>query len=107
MSNKNDTAVCVVCGKHYKTCLSCRNQKLKPWRNIADSINCYKIFLTLSQYNNHHISKDEAKRQLETISYNKNELKESVRDEITKIIYTSETVKKPSLKNNPDKKCEQ
>ena len=92
-----DMSTCVICGKQYKTCLSCQNEiSLKPWRTITDEINCYKIFLVLSQYNNGYIKKDEAKKQLEKIRYNESELRESVRETIKEIMSTSETKKNTS-----------
>lgn len=92
-----DMSTCVICGKQYKTCLSCQQEiSLKPWRTITDEINCYKIFLVLSQYNNGYIKKDEAKKQLEKIRYNESELRESVRETIKEIMSTSETKKNTS-----------
>lgn len=93
--SKSNKATCIVCGKEYDVCLSCKDQnKIKPWRNITDNVNCYKIFLALTQYNNEYISKDEAKKQLDGIVYNKAELKESVQAKIDEIINTTELTKK-------------
>ena len=90
-------STCIICGKQYKTCLSCQQEiSLKPWRTITDEINCYKIFLVLSQYNNGYIKKDEAKKQLEKIRYNESELRESVRETIKEIMSASETKKNTS-----------
>ena len=92
-----DMSTCIICGKQYKTCLSCQQEiSLKPWRTITDEINCYKIFLVLSQYNNGYIKKDEAKKQLEKIRYNESELRESVRETIKEIMSASETKKNTS-----------
>lgn len=58
-------AKCSICGKPYHICDSCLEQKtFKPWKTIADSINCYKIYTAISNYNNKHISKEETKRLL-------------------------------------------
>lgn len=82
-------STCVVCGSEYDVCLSCKDQdRIKPWRSIADSVDCYKIFLALSQYSNGYISKDEAKRQLGQIQYNKNTLKEEVHAKVDEIMHT-------------------
>lgn len=87
MSDNNNTATCAVCGKSYKPCLSCRSQnRISYWRNIADSITCYKIFLAVSQYNNGYLSKEEAREQLERVTFDKDELKESVRRQVTEIM---------------------
>lgn len=85
-----DTATCSICGKEYKACLSCRNQDaIKPWRNIADAVDCYKIFLVISQYNNGYLSKDDAKKQLEQVSFDKKSLRKSVQAKIDEILGTS------------------
>lgn len=51
MSMKNN-AVCAVCGKPYHICSDIQTSKINPWRSITDSINCYKIHLTLLDYTN-------------------------------------------------------
>lgn len=84
---KMNKATCVICGKNYDVCLSCKDQaRIKPWRSIADSADCYKIFLVLTQYNNGYISKDEAKKQLGEIQYSIDTLKEDVRVKVIEIM---------------------
>lgn len=102
--SKTDMAVCTICGRNYKTCLSCKNLNItKPWRSITDTVECYKIFLAVSQYNNGYISKDEAKRQLEEISFNIEDLKESVQAKIAEIMSVPESAKKIVSKSSADK----
>ena len=99
--NNSEIATCIICGKPYKTCLSCKKEiTIKPWRNITDKVECYQIFLVLSQYNNGHIKKDEAKKQLEKIKYDINELKPSVRDAIEEIISSKIDNKKNTNKSD-------
>ena len=106
MSEYNN-AKCSICGKPYHICDSCAEQKqFKPWRTITDSINCYKIYTAISDYNNKHISKDEARDYLSKCNLNeyKNYLPEIVLviDEILKIerkTYKRNTVKEVSEKN--------
>lgn len=110
MSNQ-EMATCVICGKKYKACLSCKDQiKIKPWKSITDTIDCYKIFLAITQWNNGYISKDEAKKQLESIKFNDKDLSESVRNKIKEIMSDSSAqvanLKKTTSKNTADKKCE-
>lgn len=97
---KTMKATCVICGRQYDVCLSCKDQnKIKPWRSITDSVNCYKVFLVLTQLNNGYISKEEAKSQLEQITFNKNSLREDVRNKVDEIMsYTIERTKRS--KNN-------
>ncbi len=88
MNHNKDFATCAVCGKSYKPCLSCRagQNRISYWRNIADSINCYKIFLAVSQYNNGYLSKAQAREQLEAIPFDEKELRETVRVKIAEIM---------------------
>ena len=51
MSLKNN-ATCAICGKSYRICSDVQRSKIKPWRSITDSINCYKIHLVLLDYTN-------------------------------------------------------
>lgn len=99
-----DMATCIVCGKTYKTCLSCKHlDVIKPWRSIADNVVCYKIFLVVSQYNSGHISKEEAKRQLNELKFDVKELKPSIQNSIAEITSVPETAKKIVPKGTVDK----
>ena len=60
--------------------------KLKPWRTIADTADCYKIFLALAQYQNGYLSKEEARKQLAQISYHEDELSEPIRNQVREIL---------------------
>ena len=106
--NSSDMSTCIICGKKYETCLSCKDlDVIKPWRSVTDCVEHYKIFLIISQYNNGYIKKDEAKKQLEDIKYNIDELKASIQDKIKEIMSTVENHKKTSVsKSTVGKKCE-
>ena len=94
----SDLATCVVCGKKYKACLSCKEQlKIRPWQHITDTAECYKIFLALSQYNNGYITKDEAKQELLQIKYDKSELYENIQKSIDKIMDTGKPIEKDAV----------
>ncbi|MEY8525142.1 hypothetical protein D7X98_18895 [bacterium 1XD8-76] len=59
-------AKCSICGTAYHVCSTCKSTKtLTPWRTIADTIDCYKIFTVVKQYTNKEITKDKAKEMLE------------------------------------------
>ena len=59
-------AKCEICGKMYHMCNSCADSlTFKPWRSVVDSIEHFKIYIVLSDYTNKHISKGEAKQELE------------------------------------------
>lgn len=82
-----ETAVCIVCGKRYQACLSCKDRiRQKPWKSITDTIDCYKIFLAITQYNNGYTTKEETIKHLEAIHYDEENLSESVRNRIKEIM---------------------
>lgn len=98
--SKTMKAVCAICGREYDVCLSCRDQnKIKPWRSITDTVVCYKVFLVLTQLNNGYISKEEAKSQLEQITFNKNDLREDVRNKVDEIMSSTTERTKRSKTN--------
>lgn len=57
-------ASCGICGKKYHLCMSCQESKLNPWRSIVDSVEHYKIFIIIRDYENGYINKTEANNQL-------------------------------------------
>ena len=62
----NETnAVCAICGQKYYVCHACKSTKtLTPWRIIADTMDCYKIYTVLRHYTNGSMPKETAQRQL-------------------------------------------
>lgn len=86
-------ATCIICGKEYDACLSCKDKiSLRPWKTVTDTIDCYKLFLILAQFNKGSLTKDVAKKQLSNIKYNLDELKEHDKKVVLEIM--SETIKK-------------
>lgn len=53
---------CIVCGKEYETC-NC-SKDLKTYKVITDSVNCYQIYLIVSDFVNGVITREEAKKML-------------------------------------------
>lgn len=59
-------AKCAICGKPYRICKSCEDiESFAPWRTVTDTIDCYKIFLVLSEYTKTK-NKEQAKKELST-----------------------------------------
>lgn len=59
---------CVICGKGYHACDSCNEIKsFTSWRSLTDTIEHFKIFTILKDYNNKLISANEAKKLLSGI----------------------------------------
>lgn len=56
---------CSICGREYNFCFGCTDIKTyTPWRTIVDSIEHYKIFMVLRDFDNKYIDKKSAKEQL-------------------------------------------
>lgn len=93
--SESKKATCSICGKKYDLCLSCRKElSIKPWKEVADTESCYKLYMCLLQFNNGYISKDEAKKQIEKINYNIDDLRDSVKESINSILSSPKTTKK-------------
>lgn len=95
---------CVVCGKGYHACDSCNETKsFTPWRTLTDSIEHFKIFTILKNYNNKLIDKNEAKRLLSNMDLSD---KDSFKDGSKKLldeIFKEDVVVKKSTKKKPQK----
>lgn len=79
---------CTICGTKYHVCGSCANAKtFKPWRTIACSINCYKIFMALNSYTNGYATKEETRTILEELDLSNLEtLEENIKASIQEIL---------------------
>lgn len=60
----NINAYCSICGNGYNMCLTCQESKINPWRSIVDSVEHYKIFIIIRDYENGYIDKNEANKLL-------------------------------------------
>lgn len=62
---------CSICGKRYHFCVDCGNAKtFTPWRTIVDTIEHYKIYIVIRDYENKYIDISSAKEQLNKIDLN-------------------------------------
>lgn len=83
MAEKNN-AICTICGKGYRRCLSCKSQmQAAPWKIYADTPEHYKIFQVVQGFDTGVYSKEEAKERLQNIDLS--DLDE-LRDHIKRII---------------------
>lgn len=65
MPQKPNT-VCSICGQKYYVCNACKSTKaFHPWRIIADTMDCYKIYMIVHHYANGSMAKETAQKQLE------------------------------------------
>lgn len=88
---------CIICGKGYHACDSCAEVKtFQPWRVLTDSSEHWKIYMTIKDFNDGIISKDEAAKQLQNCDLTGRErFKPSAKASIDKILSDDKkTVKK-------------
>lgn len=58
-------AKCSICGRKYHVCNDCAAAKsFTPWRKVACSVDCYRIFTVLNDYTNGRTDKEETKKLL-------------------------------------------
>lgn len=77
---------CILCGKTYEYCPSCpRDAKKETWYTIYDSENCKNISKTLTEYNLHQITKEEAREALSKCNLSI-QLNDHYRNEIREIM---------------------
>ena len=88
MSNNKINNYCLICGKGYHVCNSCREIKqFAPWRTVVDTVNCFQIYTTLSDYNAGVIDTDKAREQLQNCDLSeKNSFKERPKKTIDTIM---------------------
>lgn len=103
MPNKFN-ATCAICGEHYYVCNTCKStKKLKPWRTITDSIECYKIYMIIHAYKNGSITKEKARKMLDECLLPQN-MQSHIKAVITEIIgcdkKTRQETKKGAENNN-------
>lgn len=59
---KKPNAVCSICGQPYYVCNACKSTKsLTPWRIVADTMDCYKVYTILRHYANGAVARKRRK----------------------------------------------
>ncbi|MGI6095528.1 MAG: hypothetical protein ACOYBL_08870 [Lachnospiraceae bacterium] len=104
--SKEFNAACSICGERYHVCNACKNVKtLKPWRSITDTIDCYKIYMIIHDYNNGAITKESARKMLDTCTLPKT-FQPHIKTAIDEIMFpekkrkTKKGVMENNLRNN-------
>lgn len=65
MQENYNLVSCKVCGKQYKACKNCEEQRgMGAWRAICDTAEHYKIYMTALAYEFGNITEDVAREQL-------------------------------------------
>ena len=85
--------ICIVCGKEYEYCNTCKdNKNLPAWLSIYHGDSCREIMHVATEFLAGNISKAEAKKRLESCDIkNKKNFSESIRTALDKI-YTKKVV---------------
>ena len=88
MSEKNN-AICSICGKPYRLCISCKDMiNLNPWKMHTDTSAHYTIYQILHGYSINVYSKDEAKAKLKKVDLSDfNSLRDNIKTLINKIMF--------------------
>ncbi len=73
------THSCKVCRKKYRTCNTCNELKsFETWRNIACSMPCYQLWMTLTEFNCGRITAAHAKEYIATLDLDGKEFGEDI-----------------------------
>lgn len=78
---------CILCGKEYKYCKSCRSDaKKEPWHSLFDTENCKNISKALTDYNLKKATKEETQSILSQCDLSISFKKDVYRNEIEEIM---------------------
>lgn len=93
MDEKYLNATCKICGKKYHVCGDCKSQKtITPWRNVVDSVNCWKIYYALVNYTNGSTNADDTKEILSRCDLSElDSFKDNIKKTINKLMGVNST----------------
>ena len=102
MADKKVNSTCAICGKPYYCCNgSIAAKSFTPWKKIVDSVEHYKIFMTLMSYTNKAISKEQAAKELSNCDLaGSDAFLDNIREAINEILGEAEPVKQPKSNKN-------
>lgn len=96
--NKEINHWCVLCGTGYHACDSCNKEKhFTPWRTLTDTIEHYKIFTILKDYNNKLINREQAKELLSGLDLTGKDNYKASAKKVLEDICTDDVVDVPTL----------
>ena len=96
---------CVLCGTGYHACDSCSKEKtFTPWRTLTDTIEHYKIFTVLKDYNNKLIDRDRAKELLSGLDLSGKENYKESSKKVLADIYMEVNVESANIVNSQKRK---
>jgi hypothetical protein len=96
-------AYCDICGRGYEMCHTCRETKTyKPWRTITDTMEHYKIYSAISDYNNGYNDKNKAKEQLSKLDLSElNDFVPAIKKVIEEIMEEESVIVEEPLEEKP------
>ena len=105
--DKKPNHICKACGAAYWACNDCDSKKMITWRAVACCPEHFQAYVTLWEYNNQKISKEEARNVLAQFGAGEwvNTPSQKLIDEIF-VDTTSNVEKVPSVKKRARKKTE-
>ena len=88
MQNVKKSRKCICCGKEYRYCGNCAQDRYKPtYFALYCSENCHEAFSAANEFNFGHISKEAAQKKLKACDLSElDSLSEIVKKDIKKII---------------------
>ena len=88
MQNVKKSRKCICCGKEYRYCGNCAQDRYKPtYFALYCSENCHEAFSAANELNFGHISKEAAQKKLKTCDLSElDSFNEIVKKDIKKII---------------------
>lgn len=100
---KNDNVKCVVCGRGYHLCMSCKDKlSMKPWKVLTDTAEHYKVHQIVNGYRGGIYTKDEARVALANVDISdKHTYLYSVRKILNEILKQDIKVEKKIQKVQP------
>lgn len=102
---KRNNKKCIVCGKEYSYCPTCRGDANQPaWRSIYCSENCKSIMDIATDYNASELIKADAKKKLSSCDLsNKKNFKDGIIKTINNILDTTHKNEKAESDVSNDK----
>lgn len=93
---------CVLCGKGYHACDQCsKTTSFTPWRTLTDTLEHFRIFMVLKDYNNKIIDRENAKELLSALDLSGQETyRESARKLLADIYDGNPVVKEAPVEIN-------
>lgn len=96
---KSKPRICVTCGTDYEYCPKCSKDIDKPaWMVAFHSEECRKVYNIIARYNTNDLSKEDAKKELNTVVSHKIKFSVPIQEKVDEITKEEIEQSKPALK---------